>query len=494
MIRLKLNPSSASASKDPQTPAGTPATAKPKKKKSAKAAANDASDSSIPPASIATPAAATPLPKIKVKQPKKPKVHLTASFPPLSASPTVSTPRISIKPPLQIPPTRVPRIRVKPVRQPGQGYDSEAPDREDDPLIEEGIILRFEMESFSPAEQLIRTPYLEILAAAVQNQHGSELSMVWIKFKDSRHAIVGIRDKVFYAVLVDLPAIIEAQKTLDKKNIYKVADICQMLLILEEIITEDQVVTYHSYILPDSELQAPDRKGNRKEELPYPHGITPPMRFARQRRFRKRVFKIVEEPPKPKEKPLPKVIIKTKFKTEDEPAEGKLGAFESSGTPFGAAGSTGVADSVPQTPGTESVREGSVAFSDTETGYNMLGGYNQDEGTDIGDEIESLFGNESDDDEEDDDDDEEEDDDDDDDGKKRASKMDDEEIEAIHHLELLKEEIAELETTIESKEKDAEHASNPILRSRFLDVVKKLRKELALKKAELEDGDDAPAG
>ncbi|KAJ8097997.1 TAFII55 protein conserved region-domain-containing protein [Lipomyces tetrasporus] len=435
--------------------------------------------------STSTTASPPNLPKIKVKQPRKGRsTSGVASSPPSQ----LATPRISIKPPLVRPsgPARhgLPRIRVKPVRQPGQGYDSEAPDREDDPLIEEGLIFRFEMDSFSLEEQRYRERYLEILRSAVDGQ-GTEFGEVWIKFKDPRHAAVGIRDKLFFAVLVDLPTIIEAQKSLDRKNIYKVADICQMLLVLDEIVSEEQVVGFRSRILPDSELQKPENKGNRKEELPYPHGITPPMRFARSGRFRKRIVKAVEpEQPKLKEKPIPKVIIRTKPKPE-EGAE--LDREEE--TDDHHEGHREATEELPQTPEAHSAREPSVALSDADAGYNMLGGYNQEEATDAGDEIESLFGNESDEEEEEDEEDEDEDEDDED-AKKRGGKMDDEEIEALHHLELLKEEIAELESTIESKERDAENATNPILRNRFLDVVNKLRKELALKKAELEDGNE----
>lgn len=38
---------------------------------------------------------------------------------------------------------KIPKVRVKPTRIPGEGYDSEAPDVEDDPLIEQGILVRF---------------------------------------------------------------------------------------------------------------------------------------------------------------------------------------------------------------------------------------------------------------------------------------------------------------------------------------------------------------
>jgi transcription initiation factor TFIID subunit 7 len=53
---------------------------------------------------------------------------------------------------------------------------------------------------------------------------------VWIHlhFPDSRRAIFHIGNNNYSAKLVDLPCIIESQKTLDNKQMFKVADICQV--------------------------------------------------------------------------------------------------------------------------------------------------------------------------------------------------------------------------------------------------------------------------
>ena len=45
------------------------------------------------------------------------------------------------------------------------------------------------------------------------------------------------------AKLVDLPTIIESQKTIDKKTFYKTADICQLLVCREGEATEDEEET-----------------------------------------------------------------------------------------------------------------------------------------------------------------------------------------------------------------------------------------------------------
>jgi TATA-binding protein-associated factor Taf7 len=45
---------------------------------------------------------------------------------------------------------------------------------------------------------------------------------------DSRRAVFHIGNSTYSAKLVDLPSIIESQKTLDNKQMFKVADICQV--------------------------------------------------------------------------------------------------------------------------------------------------------------------------------------------------------------------------------------------------------------------------
>lgn len=45
---------------------------------------------------------------------------------------------------------------------------------------------------------------------------------------DSRRGLFHIGNSLYTAKLVDLPCIIESQKTLDNKQMFKVADICQV--------------------------------------------------------------------------------------------------------------------------------------------------------------------------------------------------------------------------------------------------------------------------
>jgi transcription initiation factor TFIID subunit 7 len=73
--------------------------------------------------------------------------------------------------------------------------------------------------------------------------------------------------------MVDLPCIIEGMKSWDKKSWIKSADICQMLLVLKRIQSDDEAQTI---ALP------PDVNPKTSQ---YAHGITPPMRWVRKRRF-----------------------------------------------------------------------------------------------------------------------------------------------------------------------------------------------------------------
>ncbi|ORY78674.1 TAFII55 protein conserved region-domain-containing protein, partial [Protomyces lactucae-debilis] len=141
----------------------------------------------------------------------------------------------------------------------GHGYDSEASDREEDPLVETHMILRFK-------------PGAEAEYVRSKIEAKGPMEGVSIKFKDPRNAVVRVQNKLFAAKLVDLPTITETFKTFDKKNIYKVADVCQMLLVGDRISHEDTVVAIPT----------------QPKDFVYPHGLTPPLRYVRQRRFRKR--------------------------------------------------------------------------------------------------------------------------------------------------------------------------------------------------------------
>lgn len=166
-------------------------------------------------------------------------------------------------------------IRIKnkglvPTRPTGVGYDSEASDTEADPAIEEQFILR-----------MLPGPDCDYLRKVIDERlfDRSEFSFKPLT-REGRRTILKIRDKQYAAALVDLPCIVEGMKSWDRRGWYKSADICQMLLVLGQVANDREALDYP---LPSEVEQLDDKT------LQYPHGLTPPLRWARKRRFRNRI-------------------------------------------------------------------------------------------------------------------------------------------------------------------------------------------------------------
>lgn len=103
---------------------------------------------------------------------------------------------------------------------------------------------------------------------------------------DMRHGRVTYGGHVFSAKLVDLPCIIESLKTTDRKTFYKTADICQMLICTMDDDSDSP------------EEEGPKKKDKEKEKkYQWNHGITPPLKNVRKRRFRKTLKKKYQEQP-----------------------------------------------------------------------------------------------------------------------------------------------------------------------------------------------------
>ncbi|KAL8849766.1 MAG: hypothetical protein Q9221_005249 [Calogaya cf. arnoldii] len=173
--------------------------------------------------------------------------------------------------------SKIKYIRTKfkgkiPDRPIGVGYDSGSSDVENDPALEEEFILRME-----PGEDC---DYLRWAIAERKwgpaNEGGVDVRMQFL-MQDGRRALISIRKNLYAACLVDLPCVIEGMKSWDKKSWFKTADICQMLLVLGSIKNELEAM---SFPLP---------KEIDPQTWQYAHGLAPPMRYARKRRFRKRI-------------------------------------------------------------------------------------------------------------------------------------------------------------------------------------------------------------
>ncbi|EDW02642.1 transcription initiation factor TFIID subunit 7 [Drosophila grimshawi] len=107
--------------------------------------------------------------------------------------------------------------------------------------------------------------------------------------QDLRYGEVRFDEQLLYTKIFDLPTVLESYKTIDNKSFYKSADICQLMVCKEE--PED-----------DTEKESPNKnkkKDPNKVDKKYlfPHGITPPCKNVRKRRFRKTLKKKNVETP-----------------------------------------------------------------------------------------------------------------------------------------------------------------------------------------------------
>ncbi|KAF9111755.1 hypothetical protein BGX27_004480 [Mortierella sp. AM989] len=168
------------------------------------------------------------------------------------------------------------------------GKDSDD-DNEDEPevSIEEQFILRL-----PPGEMCDRFRE-KVIAREVDES-------TKLRFVDARRGTFTFEGLEFPTKLVDLPTIIEAQKTLNGKQMYKIADISQMLLVdptpvdkVPEVKTEPTVPTVST---SGAGINGPSTLPPLKlSDYIWPDGLTNPLKNVRKRRFRKRVSKVAVE-------------------------------------------------------------------------------------------------------------------------------------------------------------------------------------------------------
>ena len=214
-----------------------------------------------------------PIPKSSPPPAKKPKVTIKIKTKGAPSAPLTSTPLTSgIR---QIKFKGIKGKKLSASRPRGVGYDSEAEDNESDPAIEEDFILRLDM---------VRDDHREYVRRAIaeqrfgpKSQGGADIRLRFLR-QDGRRAVVSIQGTNYAASLVDLPCIIEGMKSWDKKAWHKSVDVSQMLLVLGPIKSEEEAYTFP---LPKRDLD--------EKTMQFAHGLTPPMRWVRKRRFRKRI-------------------------------------------------------------------------------------------------------------------------------------------------------------------------------------------------------------
>uniref|UniRef100_A0A8D2HH41 TATA-box binding protein associated factor 7 like n=1 Tax=Urocitellus parryii TaxID=9999 RepID=A0A8D2HH41_UROPR len=153
--------------------------------------------------------------------------------------------------------------------------------------LENQFILRLPQEHASTVRSLIHSGSVKM-----KDKLKIDLS------PDRRHAVVEVEDVSLSAKLVDLPCVIGSLKTLDKKTFYKTADISQMLVCsadadlhssLEEPITSTDV-----------SITGNNERETEKKYI-WKHGITPPLKNVRKKRFRKTKKKYIDSPDVEKE-------------------------------------------------------------------------------------------------------------------------------------------------------------------------------------------------
>ncbi|KAL5108247.1 Transcription initiation factor TFIID subunit 7 [Taenia crassiceps] len=107
---------------------------------------------------------------------------------------------------------------------------------------------------------------------------------------DMRHCIVRYNGQVYQGRVMDLPCIIESQKTTDRKNFYKTADISQMIICTQDDDGTAPIRGSAAYLAAQSSHNRPqpiNTYGRDNREFQYLHGITPPLKNVLRRRFRK---------------------------------------------------------------------------------------------------------------------------------------------------------------------------------------------------------------
>nr|XP_020728591.1 transcription initiation factor TFIID subunit 7-like isoform X2 [Odocoileus virginianus texanus] len=152
--------------------------------------------------------------------------------------------------------------------------------------LENQFILRLPMEYASTVRKMMHSG-----SSSMKNKLKIDL------FSDKRRAVVEVGNVSLAAKLVDLPCVIGSLKTLDRETFYKTADVSQMLVCTADA----DVHSSHEEPVTSTDPKAIRKtEKQRQKKYTWKHGITPPLRNVRRRRFRKTIkklpdFKKIEE-------------------------------------------------------------------------------------------------------------------------------------------------------------------------------------------------------
>ncbi|MEJ1277221.1 hypothetical protein NN561_008134 [Cricetulus griseus] len=143
--------------------------------------------------------------------------------------------------------------------------------------LESQFILRLPPEHASTVREIIRSG-----DPTMKDKLKIDLS------PDARHAVVQVDNVSLSARVVDLPCVIGSLKTHDRKTFYKTADVSQMLVCSAEgggCASPEEPAT-------SAGATATGRQGEMEKNYIWKHGITPPLKNVRKKRFRKPARKL----------------------------------------------------------------------------------------------------------------------------------------------------------------------------------------------------------
>ncbi|KAJ9085320.1 hypothetical protein DSO57_1015135 [Entomophthora muscae] len=316
---------------------------------------------------------------------------------------------------------------------------------EDEDFVEEHVIVRAPPSMADEIRTMIRDK--------------ERIQDISLTFTDPRKGIFKIKDQEIGMKLVDMPTIIESQKFYHNKNMIKVADISQMLVL-------------------DDPENKPSRPAKNRDSVSWPDGLSLPLKDVRRRRFRKRVSKQIIEIV---ENELERLLLKdlqaldVQYEFADAPDREDYDSdaeIESAAQdPTGEEAESQAGQDTPKAT-EELITEADLVVSSENEALDLDELERAVEIRDMDDANEAdEEGMEEEDEEEDGDSDDSE------------SEIDEE---AMEQKTALKEAIAELESNLEKKRADLAVATNPIIKKRFEDVIAKLKLELDIKEAQLE--------
>ncbi|UJR38114.1 hypothetical protein I4U23_030794 [Adineta vaga] len=113
---------------------------------------------------------------------------------------------------------------------------------------------------------------------------------------ETRRGRVKFDDTIFKATLYDLPCVTESYKTFDRKTMYKIADIAQVLVCRlpgdlsssDDDDDEDETTKRASATtISDGGNDKKKKDKDKEKKYQWPHGLTAPLKNVRKRRFRK---------------------------------------------------------------------------------------------------------------------------------------------------------------------------------------------------------------